>query len=404
MAYTVFMQPPSDQIIGVKVFLDILNETMNFAFPAVTVEGEVSGFKVNQSKWVFFDLKDDDATLPCFMPVFQLKVPLEDGMKIRVTGVPKITNWGKFSFTVRQVSLAGEGELKRAFELLRSKLEREGLFEDARKRSLPDYPQTIGLVTSGTSAAYADFIKIINGRWGGLHILLADVQVQGLSAPEQIVSAISYFNQLPEPPDVLVVIRGGGSLEDLQAFNTEMVARAVAASRTPTVVGVGHEVDVSLADFAADRRAATPTNAAQIVVPERIEVQRQIDHRRQRMLSCLEQTLTNRHHQLRQAVHGLERFIRVPQARLASSEAALLNSQRGLLRFHQQRLESLGRLLGSFDPTANLKRGYAIVRHNQQVLTDASRVKTGDELVVQLAKGGLKSQVRSITETSRAKT
>lgn len=114
------MQPPSDQIISVKAFLEILNETLTFAFPAVTVEGEVSSFKVNQGKWVFFDLKDEDATLPCFMPKYQLKVPLEDGMKVRVTGVPKITNWGKFSFTVKTVELAGEGELKRAFEILKA--------------------------------------------------------------------------------------------------------------------------------------------------------------------------------------------------------------------------------------------------------------------------------------------
>jgi exodeoxyribonuclease VII large subunit len=206
--YTRIMEPPSDQIIGVKAFLDILNETLGFAFPAVTVEGEVSSFKINQGKWVFFDLKDGDATLPCFMPVYQLKVPLEDGMKVRVGGVPKVTNWGKFSFTAKTVALAGEGELKRAFELLKAKLEQEGLFDPARKRPLPRFPQRIGLVTSRASAAYADFIKILGQRWGGLVVQLADIQVQGAAAPDQIISALTYFNEMAQPPEAVVVIRG----------------------------------------------------------------------------------------------------------------------------------------------------------------------------------------------------
>ncbi|HSH31858.1 MAG TPA: exodeoxyribonuclease VII large subunit, partial [Candidatus Saccharimonadales bacterium] len=232
----------SPEIISVKEFIAILNETLAFAYPLVTVEGEVSGFKVNQGKWVFFDLKDEEATLGCFMPLYQLKVPLEDGMKVRVGGTPKLTKWGKFSFTARTVELAGEGELRRAFEILRAKLEQEGLFAPQRKRALPPFPATIGLITSAQSAAYHDFTKILQARWGGVTVKVADVQVQGAPAPDQIVMAIDYFNQLPLPVEVVVLIRGGGSLEDLQAFNTESVARAVAASRTPMVVGVGHEV------------------------------------------------------------------------------------------------------------------------------------------------------------------
>jgi exodeoxyribonuclease VII large subunit len=387
------MQPPSDQIISVKAFLGILNETLGFAFPAVTVEGEVSSFKVNQGKWVFFDLKDEDATLPCFMPLYQLKVPLEDGMKVRVTGVPKVTNWGKFSFTVKAVSLAGEGELKRAFELLKAKLQKEGLFDDARKRVLPRFPQTLGLITSGQSAAYADFIKILSQRWGGLDIQLADVQVQGAAAPDQVVGAINYFNQLAQPPDVLVIIRGGGSLEDLQAFSTEAVARAVASSRTPTIVGVGHEVDVSLADFAADKRAATPTDAARIVVPDRRELVQDVAHRESRLAQTMRQHINHYQHLIVRQMTILERFVRLPRVRLDNLESRLISAQKQTLAGFKQRLAATQRLLASFDPEATLKRGYAIARHNDRVLTDASKVSAGSSVMVQLAAGKLSTTV-----------
>lgn len=395
------MEPTAEAAISVSAFLRVLNETLTFAFPAVVVEGEVSSFKVNQGKWVFFDLKDEESTLPCFMPVYQLKVPLEDGMKVRVSGVPRITKWGKFSLTVRTVTLAGEGELKRAFQLLKAKLEKEGLFDEARKRPLPRFPRSIGLVTSAQSAAYADFIKILSQRWGGLRIMLADVQVQGAAAPDQIVGAISYFNQLAAPPDVLVVIRGGGSLEDLQAFNAETVARAVASSRTPTLVGVGHEVDVSLADFAADRRAATPTDAARLVVPDRAQVVGDIGHRRSRLLSAIRARLDARRHGISHQMAILERFARLPRARLEELESRLVGAQQHTLAAHHQKLQALTRLMASFDPAATLKRGYAIVRHDDRVVTAPGQVTAGQALVVQLAAGLLAATVTDTNKNGR---
>lgn len=387
------MEPPSDQIISVKAFLGILNETLGFAFPAVTVEGEVSSFKVNQGKWVFFDLKDEDATLPCFMPVYQLKTALEDGMKVRVTGLPKVTNWGKFSFTVKAVALAGEGELKRAFTLLRGKLESEGLFDESRKRVLPAFPRRIGLITSGQSAAYADFIEILGQRWGGLSLQLADIQVQGVAAPDQIVNALTYFNQLASPPDILVIIRGGGSLEDLQAFNTEPVARAIAGSRTPTLVGVGHEVDVTLADFAADRRAATPTDAARIVVPDRAQVMQDVGHRARRLEQSVQARIQSRYHRVSQVVSMLTRFVHLPRVRVNELEAQLILLQRQSLFQEKQKLTALGRLLSSFNPESTLKRGYAIVRHENTVVTRSDQVSGGNLLMVQLAAGTINTTV-----------
>lgn len=406
------------QIIGVKEFIGILNETLQFAFPQVTVEGEVNSFKVNQGKWVFFDLKDDEASFGCFMPLYQLKVPLEDGMKVRVSGLPRLTKWGKFSFTVQKVELAGEGELRRAFVLLKERLGAEGLFADSRKRALPRYPRRIGLITSAASAAYSDFMKILGERWGGLVVNLADVQVQGAPAPGQVVGALQYFNQLSPAVDVVVLIRGGGSLEDLQAFNTEEVARAVAASRSPIIVGVGHEVDISLADYAADVRAATPTDAARLVVPDRVGVLQAVEFAENTLTGVIGRSLVRSEQRTSRASDVMMRFLARPRARIASNEnllrrdyyrfeARLAGYQRAVaalelglqnrqgqnLRQVQRRLTGLSRVLESFSPEANLKRGYAIVTHDDRVVQRVKQVSPGDHLMIQLSDGKLKSQV-----------
>jgi exodeoxyribonuclease VII large subunit len=408
----------NDQVIGVKEFLSILNETLTFAYPQVTVEGEVSSFKFNQNKWVFFDLKDEDTTMGCFMPKYLLKVEIEDGMKVRVTGGPKITNWGKFSFTARSVQLAGEGELRRAFELLKARLDGEGLFAPERKRQLPEYPETLGLITSGTSAAYSDFMKILNQRWCGLTIRLADVQVQGAPAPDQIVAAINYFNQLARPVDTLVLIRGGGSLEDLQAFNTEAVARAVASSRTPILVGVGHEVDTSLADFAADIRAVTPTDAARLAVPDKREVDRALAHRADRLDRQMAEHLRESNDQLRHFIATAEKFLGLPRERterltamlerdisyylgsivrrsdcIKELQAKLVSQQAAALQLDTQRMNSLVRVLSSFDPKATLRRGYAIVSSGGRVVKRVAQAPPGSRLVVQLSDGNVNSTV-----------
>jgi len=382
-----------NQSISVSAFLDILNETLGFAYPEVVVQGEISGYKVNQGKWAFFDVKDDKGTLPCFMPVWSLKVPVEDGMTVRISGSPKVRETGKFSFTVRSLDLAGEGELKRAFELLKAKLEKEGLFQTARKRPLPKFPQRIGVVTSVGSAAYEDFMKITGQRWGGLDMVVADVVVQGPQAPDSVVAALNHFNQLADPLDVVVLIRGGGSLEDLAAFSAEPVARAVAASRTPIVVGVGHEVDTSLADLAADVRAATPTDAARLVVPDRGEVRGNVEHLTQAAGLRLERRLASLNHQLDRAHVNLIRFVERPQQVIARAEQQISQRYLTSLALSKQRVVALERLLAGLDPRATLGRGYAIVRSSGKVLRDAASARVGDALVIQLAKGNLGARV-----------
>ncbi|MBR2725661.1 exodeoxyribonuclease VII large subunit [Candidatus Saccharibacteria bacterium] len=249
-------------------FIDITNQTMEAAFPSAMIVGEVASFKTSQGKWVFFDLKDESASVSCFLPIWNLRMPLEDGMKVVVVGVPKLTKWGRFSVTVSAVKPVGEGSLKKAYEMLKKKLTAEGLFDASKKRPLPENLARLGVISSTGAAGYADFIKILNARWGGIRVSVAHTQVQGMDAPDQIIRALNYFNERGEV-EVIAILRGGGSADDLSAFNDEKLVRAIAASKIPVITGVGHEVDESLADLAADVRASTPSNAAEMLTKGR---------------------------------------------------------------------------------------------------------------------------------------
>lgn len=259
------------QVYSVSDFQAVCNQILDNAFTGVVIEGEVASFKINQGKFVFFDLKDDQSSIGCFMMKFALRFPLEDGMKVRVRATPKLTNWGKFSLTVQVIMPVGEGSLKKSFELLKKKLTDEGLFAPEKKRPLPENITKIGVISSTQAAGYADFCKILNERWGGLEVQVAHCQVQGMVAADQIIRALAYFNEHSEV-QVIAVIRGGGSADDLAVFNDEALVRAVAASKIPVITGIGHEIDESLCDLAADVIASTPSNAAQMLTRDRKEI------------------------------------------------------------------------------------------------------------------------------------
>ncbi len=331
-------------IFSVSDFLASLNQTLEYAYPSIEVEGEVSSFKINQNKYVFFDLKDDQGTVGCFMTIWQLRQPIEDGMKVIVTAAPKLTQWGKFSLTVRAVRPSGEGSLKKSFELLKAKLDKEGLFAVERKRQLPDAPRHIAVVSSTQAAGYADFIKILNDRTGGVKVDVAHVQVQGVDAPDQMIRALKYFNGLETLPEVIVIIRGGGSADDLSAFNDELLVREIAASRIPTLVGVGHEIDESLADLAADVRAATPSNAAQIIVQDKHEIVRAVHVQVQSLLPRVEQAIYSQ----RQAVVELmNRTFEMVESRWEQTHSQFLAHRNVLAQLNPERV---------------LERGYALLR------------------------------------------
>jgi exodeoxyribonuclease VII large subunit len=246
---------------------------------------------------------------------------------------------------------------------LKAKLEGEGLFDEARKRPLPYPPQRIGLVTSTESAAYADFIKVLNNRWPGVVIECIDVQVQGEVAPGQIAEALEYFSQQAAPPDVVVVTRGGGSAEDLYSFNTEQVTRAVASSRVPTLVAIGHEIDISLAELAADKRASTPSNAAELLVPHRDDVLQQLREAVYRLREPLRALLRAQRHATEQNAVALGQALWLIIARSSN-----------MLTGRQELLEAL-------NPRAILRRGYAIVHLKQGTLVRSTSQLTGSDIV-----------------------
>lgn len=370
--------PDEPVVFGVSDAIAIINQTLDYAYPTIIVEGEVASYKVNQGKFVFFDIKDAGGTLGCFMMLFSLRVPLEDGMRVRVVANPKITQWGKFSLTVRSVQPVGAGALKRSFELLKAKLEKEGLFAPERKRLIPEMPERIAVISSTQAAGYADFIRIINDRWGGLDVSVAHTQVQGVDAPPQIVRAIEYFNQQEELPDVIVVIRGGGSADDLSAFNDEPLVRAIASSRVPVMTGIGHEVDTSLSDLAADVRAATPSNAAQLLVPDRREVFERVDSLTQRALT------------------SIKRRLRDIDEHVQTSGVSMVRALRARLDELSRELSHAQTVLAHLNPKQALNRGYALARVGDVVLRSGRDVKPGDTVTLEVKDAIIETGVHNV--------
>lgn len=362
------------KIFSVSEFIEHINSLV--AVDVHVVEGEISGFNLSQGKWVFFDLKDEknQAKVGCFAVAFKLKSVLEDGMKVRVVGMPKVHDKsGQFRINVEMVELVGEGALKRAYELLLKKLASEGLFAEERKRPIPRFPETIGIIASKDSAAYGDFMRILSNRWGGVKVILAHVAVQGMVAVPEIVDAFRVFNAAKIKPDVLVLIRGGGSLEDLQAFNSEEVARAIFSSKVPVIVGVGHERDETIADYVADLRASTPSNAAERVSPERREIAYALGSMTGVIVKSVEEIVGEKKNIIISFTGILQSYVKANLAKV----------------------ESLFNVLKSLDPKAVLKRGYAMVRSGDMILKSAVQVSIGDELDIQLSKGMITGKVIS---------
>lgn len=367
---------------SVSEFVALVNQTFEYAYDNVVITGELANFRVSKNKWVYFDLKDEFASVRFFGTVYQLPGPLEDGMLIQVRGLPRLHPQYGFSVTVQTMTPVGEGALKRAAELLEAKLRAEGLFDETRKRPLTYPPQRVGLVASRESAAYIDFMKVLAERWGGIEVLFIDVQVQGEIAPQQIAAAIEQFNQLAEPPEVLLVTRGGGSAEDLQAFSSELVTRAVAKSRIPTLVAIGHERDICLAELAADKRASTPSNAAELLVPDR------------------QYSLQNLREQRKELHKHVERLVFDERAWLRQSGQDTSQAMLSLLQEQKQHLTERQQLLAVLDPEAALRRGYAIVRHGAVFVKSRRNVKVDDALDIRVADGHITARV---TQTATIK-
>ncbi|MFP4345241.1 MAG: exodeoxyribonuclease VII large subunit [Anaerolineales bacterium] len=367
------------------------------AFRDLWVEGEVSNFSRASSGHIYFTLKDAGASISCVVwrsQAYALSYLPRSGDQIRVHGrIGVYEAGGRYQIYVDHAEPAGRGSLYQEYERLKARLETEGLFAPERKRPLPAYPRCIGVVTSPTAAALQDVLNVLRRRYPQIRVILAPTQVQGESAPPRIVAALSSINARREV-DLVLLVRGGGSLEDLWAFNDERVARAVAASRVPIVSGVGHETDFSLADFAADVRAPTPSAAAEMATPDCAELRllvRRHHERLERALEALQERLRRHVERTARTLEYLSPAVRLSNAQqqldglTARADVALVRRREQAA----QRLETLAARLESLNPEAVLQRGYAIVRRRstQEVIASVEQTRPGQPLEVQLQDG-----------------
>ena len=393
------------EIYTVSQLNQVTRELLEDNFPFIWIEGEISNFKRPTSGHAYFSLKDANAQIRCAM--FRnrntiLNFEPRDGMHVLAQArVSLYEPRGDFQLIVQHLEETGDGALRRAFELLKTKLAQEGLFDESHKKSLPAFPTCIGVITSATGAAIQDILHVLKRRAPQLRVIIYPTAVQGNEAAPQIVNAIKSANQRKEC-DVLIVARGGGSLEDLWPFNEEMVARAIFASDIPTVSGVGHEIDFTIADFVADQRAPTPSAAAELISPHRedwlqkiITMQNRLRHFMTTELRHYATVLISLRKRLQHPGHRLQEQAQ----RLDLLERNLVNAWQHQLTQAQQRLLNLSRALNTVSPLNTLQRGYAIVTHQDKIIREANEVKIGENIKTQLARGSLLCTVEEVIDS-----
>lgn len=365
----------SDPMFEVSEFVAVFNQSVEMAYPRVGIVGELANLRISRNQWVFLDLKDEAAQIKFFGTVRQLPGPLEDGLKLEVYGRPQLHPKYGFSVVIESLRVSGKGSIKKARDLLQKKLQAEGLFDPDRKRPLPFAPAKVGLITALDSAACADFRKIVDARWGNIALQAMDVMVQGNESAGQIARALQLFNEQADPPEVVVLIRGGGSPEDLASFSDERVVRAVSASRIPTLVAIGHEIDISLAELAADRRASTPSNAAEVIVPDKAHEKKVLDMYQLQIRELLTGKVNQLESLLKENTQLTHKLVKDVYQRAAN------------------RLQTDKSLLSLLDPHAPLRRGYALVYGaNGNLIKSPRQVKSGDRLSISLADGTIKAK------------
>ncbi len=391
-----------EPVFSVSEFNQVVNNHLAM-LGEVVVEGEISELKVSQDKWIYVTLKDERASVGVFGTVFQIKNlnALAVGMLVKVYGRPALyEKTGRFSLNAYQILPFGEGALKVAYEKLKRQLEEEGLFDPARKRPLPRFPERIGLITAKNSQAYNDFIKVTRERIGGVKILFYPVSVQGKEAVPSIKRAIEYFNGQKERVDVLVITRGGGSLEDLAAFNDEELTRAVFASAVPTVCAIGHEGDVSLAELAADLRASTPSNAAELVVRERNEIKKEIDFYIESMKSILERRIRDMMGKVERELFLMKQEVMtiVKRMELVVMEFGKQGERlKRRLELYEERVRGWQEKIRLLSPESALARGFSLTKNKQgEIVSSIEQVKMGESLVTMLVDGELGSIINKV--------
>jgi exodeoxyribonuclease VII large subunit len=401
--------PAAQQTLTVAQLTAQIKNSLESEFPSVWVVGEISNYSRPQSGHAYFTLKDDQAQIRAVMwrsAAARLKFDLADGLDVVCHGHLDVYGpRGSYQLVIDELQPKGVGPLELALRKLREKLEAEGLFDPARKRSLPTFPRRIAFVTSPTGAAVHDFLQVLRRRWRGVDILIIPARVQGDGAAKEIVSGIRMANRISPRPDVLVVGRGGGSLEDLWSFNEEPVVRAIAASKIPTVSAVGHEIDVTLSDLAADVRALTPSEAAERVVPAAEEITARIRVFQQRLRHAAHRRVM----WLRARYDGVaaqrpfrrpfdlihDRSRRLDELSLHGNAAV-----RRLLREYESRMATIAGKVESLSPLAVLARGYTITqaKTSGEVIRSAERLKIGQSIVTRFSSGTATSKIESVDD------
>jgi exodeoxyribonuclease VII large subunit len=417
-----------EPIFQVSEFVELINQHLNL-LGEVVIEGEISRIDIKNHRLIFASIKDANSSIDVFALTFAIRnfQELQVGMKVRVYGTPGLYKGsGKFRFQANQILPQGEGALQIAFERLKQRLELEGLFDPSHKRPLPLWPRNIGLVTAKNSSAYHDLVKIISARMSGLTLHHLPVIVQGNSSPSSLLKAFSYISAHHSQFDVIILARGGGSIEDLFAFNQEEIVRAVFACPVPVVSAIGHEDDWTLVDFAADMRASTPSNAAELVVQDKKQINSSVDSLLTQIKSIIQAKINLSSTRTSGLISTLKMRLRMNlnKGYLLLQSWQKTNQQFKWYVSHQQELTNMlvhrstqklnqhlelssqaiiahQRLLASYDIFHVLKRGFSITRHLQGgIITHTKQVKADDILQITLAHGQLQSIITSVKEES----
>ena len=400
MEQTIFAVSEVNEYI--KNMLDT-DERLNALF----IRGELSNYKVYPSGHHYFTLKDEAGALRCVMfrsSAVRLRFRPENGMKViafgRITVFPRD---GAYQLYCAELTPDGVGDLHVAFEQLKAKLLEEGLFDNAHKKPLPPFPHRIAIITSGAGAAVMDMLRILGKRYPLSKVLILPVRVQGAEAPAEIAGAIRYANRW-KIADVIITGRGGGSIEDLWAFNDERVARAVYASEIPVVSAVGHEPDVTISDFVADVRAATPSNGAELVAPDREALHKRLAQTQARMAAAMERQLSLSRQRLdelagKRVLQSPMNYLQDKRMALEYSRERLSSASQRLMQAKREQFVRLTAKLDAMSPLKVLSRGYSVVRtEDGSVLRRAADAQPGDKIQIDLRQGSLLAEVSQILE------
>lgn len=398
----------AENVYSVSELTKEIKILLESTIPIIWITGEISNFKLHSSGHMYFSLKDQDSQIPCVMwrgRNSALRFTPENGIKVIAQG--KVTVYekrGAYQLDIVKMQPAGIGELQLAFEQLKQRLQEEGLFNEDHKQQLPAYPERIGIVTSPTGAAIQDLLNVLSRRFPGVEIIINPVKVQGEGAAGEIAKAIDEFNEFGEI-DLMIVGRGGGSLEDLWAFNEEIVARAIFKSVIPIISAVGHEVDFSISDFVADVRAPTPSAAAELAVPDRQELLDKIRQLLKSSYTTIYRNIELNQEKLQNILNSYN-FRRTPdiirqyQQRLDELTRFIENNQKHRMELFRKKLDSLTQNLNALAPTSVLKRGYSICYRvaDDSIVTNAGQFSKSDKIKVRFFKGKITGTVDKVYE------